>query len=356
MFSNLPDPRASNVRHRLGDLIFIALAASLCGAQGATDYAQFARSKQALLTGILGAFTPPSHDTFSRLFRQLDPVAFAHAFADFARRFAGALEGVVAIDGKAMRRAYDAGGRAWPPIIVTAWAADARLVLGGLAAGARGDGEAETAIRLVRLLDLHGTTVTADALHCHRRMAAAILKQGGDYALTLKGNQSRLQQEARKCLAAARRSSAADTAQTQEMAHGRREKRTAIVVPAGDLGARHEFDGLQAIAQVTSTRQGEKPHRRLFLLSRCMPAQDVLATVRSHWAIENNLHWNLDVTLQEDQGRARKDNAPANIALIARLAMSLLHNIDDPKTSIRRRIKRCAWEDTYLLNALAHMR
>lgn len=356
MFSTLPDPRAPNARHRLGDLIFIALAASLCGAQGATDYAQFARSKQALLSEILGAFTPPSHDTFSRLFRLLDPVAFAHAFADFARRFAGALEGVVAIDGKAMRRAYDAGGRAWPPIIVTAWAADARLVLGGLAAGARGDGEAETAIRLIQLLDLHGTTVTADALHCHRRMAAAILKQGGAYALTLKGNRSRLQQEARTCLDAAMMSSSYDRAQQENVAHGRQERRTAIVVPAGDLGARHDLDGLQAVAQVTSTRNGEKPHSRLFLLSRRMSAQDVLATVRSHWTIENSLHWSLDVTLQEDQSRARKDNAPANIALIARLAMSLLQNIDDPKTSIRRRIKRCAWEDTYLLNAIAHMR
>ena len=112
MFSELADPRASNACHRLGDLILIALAASLCRAQGATDHAQFARSKRALLEDLIGPFDPPSHDTFSRVFRLLYPTAFADAFVTFARTFAGTLEGVVAIDGKAMRRAYEAGGQA----------------------------------------------------------------------------------------------------------------------------------------------------------------------------------------------------------------------------------------------------
>ncbi|MEP4165352.1 ISAs1 family transposase [Maricaulis sp.] len=354
MFSELPDPRAANARHRLCDLLLIALAASLCGAQGATDYAQFARSKQALLEEVIGPFDPPSHDTFSRVFRLLEPAAFAEAFAAFARGFAGALEGVVAIDGKAMRRAYDAGGRAWPPIVVSAWAADMRLVLGCLTAGPAGDGEAETAIRLIGLLDLDGATVTADALHCHRRMAAAIRAKGGDYALSLKGNRPSLKREASALLDAA--GDEADRAATDEMAHGRREQRRAVVVAAGAMAQRHDFEGLAAVASVTSQRDDAPPQTRLFLLSRPMGAAEVLTTVRAHWSVENTLHWGLDVTFAEDGSRARKDHAPANIALITRLAMSLLQRIDDPKTSIRRRMKRCAWENDYLLNAIAHMR
>ncbi len=354
MFSDLPDPRAPNARHRLSDMILIALAASLCGAQGASDYALFARSKRAILETVIGPFDPASHDTFSRVLRLLDPTAFATAFAAFARSFAGALEGVVAIDGKAMRRAYEVGGHAWPPIIVSAWAAEARTVLGSLAAGSAGDGEAETAIRLVGLLALDGATVTADALHCHRRMAAAIRERGGDYVLALKGNRADLKRDAEAQLEAG--GADGETASTEEHTHGRHERRHALVVPAGDVAERHDFPDLSAIARVTSSRGDDKPQTRLFLLSRTMTAAELLHTVRDHWSIENSLHWSLDVTFNEDQSRARKDHAPANVALIGRLAMTILKNIDDPKTSVRGRIKRCAWEDDYLINAIAHMR
>ena len=131
-FADLPDPRASNVRHRLCDIIFMALAATLCGAQSCVDFAQFARSKQQLLEGVIGPFEPPSHDTFSRVFRQLDPMAFGQSFARFTAAFGQAIEGVVAIDGKAMRRAYETGCAAEPPLMVTAWAAEARLALAAI--------------------------------------------------------------------------------------------------------------------------------------------------------------------------------------------------------------------------------
>ena len=353
MFSDLPDPRAPNAHHRLSDLLMIALCASLCGAQGASDYAQFARSKRALLEMLLGPFDPPSHDTFSRVFRRLDPEAFAAAFADFARGFAGALEGVVAIDGKAMRRAYEVGGRAWPPVVVSAWAAQARLVLGALTAGRAGEGEAETAIRLIGMLDLSGATVTGDALHCHRRMAAAITARGGAYALALKGNQSGLKREA-ETLLAAQDPVATDT--VSEVSHGRSERRTGRVVSAAGMGARHRFEGLAAIAEITCERGGaaivfcegyiEAPVQGILdapmgpdggdrLGGGEMPGEQVEASLRS---------------------RARTDHAPANIALLTRLAMTLLQKIDDPGTSLRRKIKRCAWEDDYLINAIAHMR
>jgi len=227
-------------------------------------------------------------------------------------------------------------------------------VLGSLAAGSAGDGEAETAIRLVGLLALDGATVTADALHCHRRMARAIRERGGDYVLALKGNRAGLKRDAEAQLEAGEADG--ETASTDEHSHGRLEQRHALVVPADDMAVRHDFPGLSAIARITSSRGDDKPQTRLFLLSRTMTAAELLHTVRDHWSIENALHWSLDVTFNEDQSRARKDNAPANIAVIGRLAMTILKNIDDPKTAIRRRVKRCAWEDDYLLNALAQMR
>lgn len=365
MFSDLPDPRAANAHHSLSDIIMIALAASLCGGQCATDYAQFARSKQALLTELIGPFDPPSHDTFSRVFRVLDPDAFAVCFSKFAQAFgktmskmhtrtSGQCTGVIAIDGKAMRRAYERGGSAWPPIIVSAWASDTRLVLGALKAGKAGQGEAATAIRLIGLLDLGGATVTADALHCHRRMAAAIQARAGDYVLALKGNQSGLQREALQLLAADNGSG--DIWASEELSHGRLEKRTARIINAEDMAKRHKFAGIKAIIEITSQRNDNVPYTRLFLSSKMMSAQEALAIVRAHWAVENNLHWCLDVILDEDQTRARLDNAPANTAQLKRIAMSLLNQIDDKGTSIRRRVKKCAWEEDYLLNTIRHMR
>lgn len=354
MFSDLPDPRAENAHHRLSDLVFIALAASLCGAQSAVDYAQFARSKQVLLAEYLGPFAPPSHDTFSRVFRLLDPEAFAAAFIAFTQAFAGSLAGVVALDGKALRRAYDCGARAWPPIVVSAWAAQARVVLGALKADAApGKGEASTALRLVGMLALEDTVVTADALHCNRKMAAAIRRQGGEYVLALKGNRGALKADVEDAFA---RHTPTDTACQNETGHGRAERRSVRVLPAERLARDHGFAGLAQIVEVTSQRGDTPPARRLYIASKVMRADEMLAVTRAHWSVENNLHWSLDVTFGEDQIRARKDNAPANLALITRQAKNLLERINDPGTSIRRRIKRCAWEDDYLRAALTHMR
>ncbi len=193
-FSNVPDPRASNTRHRLGDIVFICIAAAMCGASSAVEFAQFARSKRALLKTVLGPFDPPSHDTISRLLRLLDPDAFIEAFQRFNDAFGHVIEGVVAIDGKALRRAYDTGLAHNPPLMVTAFASDHDLSLAALRAGAGGShcNEIEAAIAIVQLLDLDGCTVTGDALHANRRMAEAILAQGGDYALALKGNRARV--------------------------------------------------------------------------------------------------------------------------------------------------------------------
>lgn len=351
IFGDIPDPRAGNARHRLGDILVLCVASALCGGETCVDFAQFARSKQETLSRLLGDYEPPSHDTFSRVLRLVDPAAFQTAFTRFAAAFAKEVAGVVAIDGKAMRRAYEAGLAASPPLMVTAWASEARLALAA-AMPTEGENEVEAALAVVGLLDLSGCVVTADALHCHKRMAAAVLERDGDYALCLKGNQSKLQRQARALM---KTYPQAPRAETIETGHGRREWRAARVVAAPGFGAESGFPGVRAVAEIESQRGEAAKRRRFYLLSCEMTAAHALSAVRAHWSIENRLHWALDVVMSEDKLRSRRDNAPANLALINRLALNLVTALNDPKTPIRRRFKRCAWEDDYLLRALVQM-
>ena len=176
-FSDLPDPRADNALHDLTEILFIPLLATLCGAQTCCDIALFAKTKEPLLRTVLDlAYGVPSHDTFSRVFRMLDPKAFEKAFRRFMRAFAEATEGVVALDGKALGRAYEGGKSHMPPIMVTAWSAQTRMALANVLAP--GNNEAAAALELVGLLTLKGCVVTTDALHCHRAMAAGDCRAG----------------------------------------------------------------------------------------------------------------------------------------------------------------------------------
>ncbi len=352
-FSGLPDPRANNAVHDLTELLFIALLATLCGAQTCCDIALFAKTKETLLRTVLVlAHGVPSHDTFSRIFRMLDPRAFEKAFRRFMRAFAEATEGVVALDGKALRRAYESGKSHMPPIMVTAWGAQTRMALANVLA--EGNNEAAAALELIGLLTLKGCVVTADALHCHRAMAQAIVEQGGDYVLAVKDNQPALLRDAQAAIAVATRQGAGATITVDDQ-HGRHETRIAMVAPAGDMAARHRFPGLAAVAQIKSKR-AQDPSERYFLLSRQYRPQDVLRIVRQHWTIENGLHWPLDVLLDEDLARSRKDNAPVNLAVLRRLALNVARAYPDAKTSLRGKLKRAGWDDAFLFDMLRHMR
>lgn len=356
-FGELHDPRADNAQHDLVEVLFIALLSSLCGARGCSDMAEFGRAKEPLLRTILSLnHGIPSHDTFSRIFRMLDPVAFEAAFRRFMAGFAEAAKlkpakGVVALDGKALRRAYERGQSHMPRAIVTAWGATTRLTL---ASGLAKDGnEAEAALQLVGLLQLKGCVVTADALHCHRTMADAIRQRGGDYVLALKANQPTLLRDAEATLAKFQH---LEPAMTFDNAHDREESRSALVAPAAHLAISHEFPGLAAVARVDSRRGTEKPLTRIFLLSKRFPAHRLLDIVRAHWSIENTLHWTLDVALDEDLARNRKDNGPANLAVLRRLALNIARAHPDTKTSLRRKLLRAGWDDNFLFDLIRHMR
>jgi len=358
-FEDLPDPRADNALHDLTEVLFIALMATLCGATSCVDMALFARMKAYLWQDVLVLkHGLPSHDTFSRIFRMLDPKAFEVAFRRFMKAFAEEAKikrprGVVALDGKALRRGYERGKSHMPPVMVTAWAAQTRMALANVLAP--NNNEVDGALQLLELLQLKGCVVTADALHCHRAMARKIVERAGDYVLAVKENQPALMEDAKAAIRAAKRKGKTSLV-TTDAEHGRSERRVALVAPVPGMAERHDFPGLKAVACITSKRGRDKPVERYFLMSQTYNRKEVLRIVRTHWDIENGLHWPLDVILDEDLARNRKDNGPANLAVLRRLALNVARAHPDQTGSLRGKLKRAGWNDAFLFELLGHMR
>jgi predicted transposase YbfD/YdcC len=361
IFRKLQDPRAANAVHELLDVLVIALAAMLCGAKGATDMELFGRSKEKLLRQFLRLqHGIPSHDTFSRVFRTLEPEAFERMFRQFMAAFAKAngidLTGVVAVDGKAVRGAYERGKSATPLHMVNVFAAEARMALASRKAPGRN--EAQGALDVLRMLSLEGCTVTGDALHCNRPFATTVLARGGHYVLALKENQSKLFAAVERRFARAGKRSVAQRIEPSN--HDRHESRRATVIRDTGIGAANRFPGVAALARITSRRRprgrrADKPAVRYYLLSKYIAAKRLLHVVRSHWSIENQLHWVLDVVFDEDRGRTRKDNGPENLAIMRRFAFNLVR-AHPARISMRLKVKRAAWDEAFLLDLLSHMR
>jgi predicted transposase YbfD/YdcC len=352
LFASVPDPRAANVRHPLTTVLFIGLAAVLCGAETCQDMADFGVSKYKLIKSLVPLpYGTPSHDVFSNVFRHINPEAFERVFASFATAFGKAVSGVVAIDGKAVRGAYQRGDKASPLHLVNVWAADQHMVIGQRLAPNRN--EVKGVLEALACLSLEGCMVTADALHCRADTAHAILKTGADYALALKNNQPTLLAQAKGHIEAA---DEADKAETIDVKlHDRTETRRATVVAVADMA----FPGVKAVAQLESIRSqhnGQQSHNvRHFLLSRQVSATALLQIARTHWSIENQLHWVLDVAFCEDAARNRKDHGPQNLSTLRKIALNLIRQHPD-KASIRRKIKMAGWDDEFLISMIAHMR
>ena len=357
-FAGLADPRTGNAqRHDLLEILQIALLATLCGAESCVDMALFGRAKEPFLRRFLrlpGGV--PSHDTFSRLFRLLDPAAFEAGFGRFVAAFAGRVEGsggeVVAVDGKTARRSFDhRGGRALH--LISAWAVEQRLVLDQRKVDGASN-ESAALPELLALLTLEGRIVTADAMHCQKATAQAILDQGGDYCLALKANRPALLADVRLLLDDPD-APPADLFVTTDGDHGRIETRRAeLVDDARCLGESHGFPGLRAVGRITATREADGRSTtaiRYYLLSTSLSAARFAEVVRAHWHIENRLHWVLDVVMDEDQARARKDHAPENLARLRRCALNLLR-VNPDHGSTRGKIKRAGWDDSFLLQIL----
>jgi predicted transposase YbfD/YdcC len=355
VFADLEDPRTGNAkRHELLEILLIGLCTVLCGGETCTDMVRFGRAKHAFLEEVLTLrHGIPSHDTFSRVFRLLDPAQFQACFLAFMRRFAEGCQGVVALDGKTLRRSFDRASSASPLHLVSAWAVEQRLVLAQRAVEDKSN-EITAVPQLLKMLCLKGVVVTADALNCQREIAAQVIEQGGDYVLALKANQGTLFADVQLFVDDPKTPLA--WAESVDGDHGRIEMRQAALSPdIAWLQEHHAWPGLWAIGKVTAAR--ETPIKtsietRYFLMSQALTPERFLAIVRAHWGIENGLHWVLDVTMNEDQMRNRKDNGPENLALLRRLALNLAA-LEPSKDSMRGKLKCAGWDNQFLAQMLA---
>jgi len=365
----LPDPRVrGRCAHELADVLLIALCCLLCGGETFNDMEDFGRAKEAWFRTFLRLRAGiPKHDTFNRVLAALKPEAFLEMFMRWTQTLRTAVtDEIVALDGKALRRAIQDGDS--PRVIVSAWAASNALVLGQ--AEVPGKTNEITAIPpLLRALELAGCIVTLDAMGCQKEIAQEIKEADAEYVLALKGNQGQCHHEIKSFLddALARHGATAPVEQntcpllykeTVEKDHGRLEIRR--YWQSGDLAwfaGRGAWEGLRSVGVVESQRQvgqAAPTIERRYYLSSLSPEVDRFArAVRGHWAIENSLHWVLDVQCGEDRSRARAGHAAANLATLRRLALNLHKQDRTKKRGIKGKQLHASWDHSHLLRLLA---
>jgi len=362
-FKDLPDPRGDQgKRHALTEMMTITICAVICGADGWVEVEDFGKAKQEWLKSFLALpHGIPSHDTFGRVFAALDPEAMERCFLDWVATLAKMSKGqLIAIDGKTLRRSFDRAGKRAAIHMVNAWCSRNRLVLGQLATDLKSN-EITAIPKLLQLLDLQGALVTIDAIGCQKDIAAKIVEGGGDYLLQIKANQPTLQEEVKLLFdeAIAHRWQHMGHAQHQtvEKDHGRIETRRLYSTWEIDWFAdRQAWPNLHSFACIESTRQidGRTATERRYYLSSLdgRDARKMLEAARGHWAVENSLHWSLDVTFGEDDCRVRQGHAAEHLARFRRLALGLLKRETTFKAGLKRKRLRCALDHDYLLKVL----
>jgi predicted transposase YbfD/YdcC len=362
-FAELKDPRMDRTkRHSLGDILAIAISAIICGADGWTQVAKFGRCKLKWFKTFLELPNGiPSHDTFGRVFAALDPAAFEECFMKWIAALTTASAGrLVAIDGKTIRRSLDAANGKAAIHMVSAWCAANHMVLGQLATDAKSN-EITAIPELMRLLDLSGAVVTIDAAGCQKKIAQQIVDQGGHYILQLKGNQGSLHDETvmlfDQCLTDDCRGIAYSTAATVDKGHGRiEERRIWATTDVAWFAERDKWKNLRSLIRVQAKRtvgQDTSTEYRYYISD--LPADNasgLLAYIRGHWGVENNLHWCLDISFREDDRRIRQGHAAENFARLSRIALNLLKTETTNDGGIKTKRLCCGWDHDYLLKVL----
>ena len=360
----VPDPRmARTQRHELLDILAIALCAVIGGADHWTEVVEFGQAKQQWFAGFLKLPNGiPSHDTFARVFRLINTEALEQTCHQWLRSVAGRVQGVVAIDGKSVRGARD--GKKHPLHIVSAWSSQNSMLLGQVRTAEKSN-EITAIPELLKLLDIEGCIGTIDAMGCQKAIAKNIIEAGADYVLGLKTNHRHL------CLSVASwfdkglSNGFAKQAYSHHLDaagpsnHGRIETREhwVVEVPVHLKRAVTPWTGLKTVAMVRRTRQvGDKTSTEdsyyLSSLALSTGAQALAKAVRSHWSVENELHWSLDVGFREDDCQVRKDNAPANLACVRRMALTQLKQETGKKLGIQGKRRRAGWDTQYLERVL----
>ena len=360
--SQIPDPRLDRTKlHQLVDILVIAVCATICAAETWEEIAEFGQAKESWFRKFLALPNGiPSHDTFRRVFLRLNPQKLQEAFLVWVRSVAEVTAGeVVAIDGKQARGARTADGKEGLRL-VSAWACEQRLVLGQLKTEEKSN-EITAIPVLLELLELKGCVVTVDAMGCQTAVAAQVISQEADYVLSLKGNQGLLHEEVAEYFAWAERTNFKDLeydyCATLEKDHGRIEGRRCWVTQDTDwFTEKAAWAGLRSFIMVEAERevvgQAATVERRYFISSLGADAQQALRAVRSHWQVENSLHWVLDVAFREDACRTRTAHAPENLATLRHIAVNLLKQERSCKLGIKSKRLKAGWDESYMLKVL----
>lgn len=360
-FSTIEDPRIDRTkRHKLIDILVIAMAAILSGADNWVEVEAFGKAKQAWLSTFLEIPNGiPSHDTFNRVFNRLDPDAFQDAFREWTQSVEKHTDGeIIAIDGKVLRRSHDGKLGRSAIDMVSAWASKQHLVLAQRKVDDKSN-EITAIHELLSVLDLRGCIVTMDAMGTQTSIAEQIIDQGGDYILALKGNQGQLHEDVQRLFAELERSNYQaykhDYFKTTDKGHGRIEKRECWVICDQEILSQlrgfERWKGLTSVALVRSHRylgDGKVEIANRYFLNSITGAKRILEGVRSHWGIENKVHWVLDIAFDEDRSRVRKGHGAENLATFRHWALNLLRLDRSRKGSIKKKRLMAAWNPAFL--------
>ena len=360
-FVELTDPRRRKVIYPLINVVVIAVCAVVSGADDFVAIARFGRTKRSWLARFLDLESGiPSHDRFNAILAAIKPAEFEKCLLSWITSLHEITNGqVIAIDGKTLRRSYDAASEKSAIHMVSAWATANHISLGQVVTDQKSN-EITAIPKLLEMLDISGSLVTIDAMGCQTKIAQNIVDQKADYVLAAKDNQPTLTQGIADHFDDHLEDDFARTKvrrhQTEEKGHGREEIRNYFVCPVPeDLPDRSRWPMLKAIGIVISSTQRDGKDCgavRYYILSQYLSGRRFAEAVRSHWGIENSLHWQLDVTFQEDQCRIRKGHADANFSILRRTALSLLKNESSLKVGIKNKRLAAAWDDAYLEKVL----
>ena len=363
-FTQMEDPRIDRTkRHKLIDILTIAICAVICGADNWVAIETYGCAKYEWLKTFLELPNGiPSHDTFARVFAQLNPQQFQSCFLNWMKSTYKITEGeVVAIDGKTLCSSYDKGSDQSAIVMVSAWATTNRLVLGQVKVDEKSN-EITAIPELLKVLELSGCIVTIDAIGCQKEIVKLITQQNADYVITLKKNQSNLYEQVEKLfqdkISTGFQGIQHSTYKTEEVGHGRHEIRHYLML--SNIQARldpdsvwSKFNSVGMVESVRSLDGKTTVESRYFISSLEENAEKFANSVRNHWGIENSLHWILDVAFGEDNCRIRKDNAPQNFAILRQIAVNLLGKEKRVKLGIKNKQFLAVMDNNYLARVLA---